>query len=565
MNLDSLGNNAGNLKDYINLIMKSKNNIIFFGSCGAGKTTLVNKLCESSFETYTSTKNPQCAQSRRKGDFIAIDFPPFDSNEDQLTNYKIHKKILSLIPIRMICFIVKYEMRYDLMIQKILALKEIFEDYKDNTLIILTQCDLVLYGKMFEIEMIIEKKMGYKKIISSFKNMDDAMLNNLYDRIVNNMNKTENITQMIIKSVDLINNMNTLNYNLFDKDINNFKETLSLFEEKSKEYENNENVQRALFFVLKSYKNNYTKKLIKPFINTIKNFSDVDKLILELISFCKKIRININNLIGSFKVGIQLGIYDELYEQTFRKCHHCGTIWSKYYGQQIINGCGKRGKIEVYNIIETENYMVKFQDGKFIIEKDLYRFRPQNKWCFNYYNDEVKDFSKTRRTRLDFPTNPWLLKAEEKKFNELKERNDKALIQPIGCANRLYWNELEDVTSEIIKKFEDSLLKNYTEFYSDVFEIEQELKIFTLIEEIKNIKFSSKNEISLGKDNEIIYSEILKLFEEYNKIQENLELIVEYSSVLIKTEGIKNQNHKKFYIREIISLLNQIGYYFDIP
>jgi len=102
--------------------------------------------------------------------------------------------------------------------------------------------------------------------------MDDAMLNNLYDRIVNNMNKMENITQMIIKSVDLINNMNTLNYNLFDKDINNFKETLSLFEEKSKEYENNENVQRALFFVLKSYKNNYTKKLIKPFINTIKNF-----------------------------------------------------------------------------------------------------------------------------------------------------------------------------------------------------------------------------------------------------------------------------------------------------
>ena len=57
----------------------------------------------------------------------------------------------------MICFIIKYVISYDLMIQKILALKRIFEDYKDNTLIILTQCDLNLYGEMFEIEKIIEK------------------------------------------------------------------------------------------------------------------------------------------------------------------------------------------------------------------------------------------------------------------------------------------------------------------------------------------------------------------------------------------------------------------------
>ncbi len=64
--------------------------------------------------------------------------------------------------------------------------------------------------------------------------MDDVILYNLYDKIVNNMNKMENITQLVIKSVDLINNMNTFNYNLFDKDINKFIETLSLFEEKSK-------------------------------------------------------------------------------------------------------------------------------------------------------------------------------------------------------------------------------------------------------------------------------------------------------------------------------------------
>ena len=31
MRLDNLGDNPGNIKDYIDLIIKSKNNIIFFG------------------------------------------------------------------------------------------------------------------------------------------------------------------------------------------------------------------------------------------------------------------------------------------------------------------------------------------------------------------------------------------------------------------------------------------------------------------------------------------------------------------------------------------------------
>ena len=171
--------------------------------------------------------------------------------------------------------------------------------------------------------------------------MDDAILYNLYDKIVNNMNKMENITQLVIKSVDLINNMNTFNYNLFDKDINKFIETLSLFEEKSKEYEKNEYVQRALFFALKSYKNKYIKKLIKLFINGIKNFSDVDKLILELISLLKKIRNNVNNLIWFLKVGMQLGQYNELYDEGFRRCPLWGTMWSTYCGSPFII-CGKR-------------------------------------------------------------------------------------------------------------------------------------------------------------------------------------------------------------------------------
>ena len=92
---------------------------------------------------------------------------------------------------------------------------------------------------------------------------------------------------------------------------------------------------------MKSYKNKYIKKLIKLFINGIKNFSDVDKLILELISLLKKIRNNVNNLIWFLKVGMQLGQYNELYDEGFRRCPLWGTMWSTYCGSLFII-CGKR-------------------------------------------------------------------------------------------------------------------------------------------------------------------------------------------------------------------------------
>ena len=86
----------------------------------------------------------------------------------------------------------------------------------------------------------------------------------------------------------------------------------------------------------------------------------------------------------------------------------------------------------------------------------------------------------------------------------------------------------------------------------------------TVIGDIKNKKIISKKEISLNKNDEKIYSEILEYFERYNGIPENLDLIEEYSSEIIESEEIKNKNYKKFYITRIICSLNEIGYKFEI-
>ena len=50
----------------------------------------------------------------------------------------------------------------------------------------------------------------------------------------------------------------------------------------------------------------------------------------------------------------------------------------------------------------------------------------------------------------------------------------------------------------------------------------------TVIGDIKNKKIISKKEISLNKNDEKIYTEILEYFERYNGIPENLDLIEEY-------------------------------------
>ena len=76
----------------------------------------------------------------------------------------------------------------------------------------------------------------------------------------------------------------------------------------------------------------------------------------------------------------------------------------------------KKGSLNDHLSWETINYMVKLQEGKVIIEKGLYNDKNNfnNKTLF-YRNEEEKSYLKTQRTKLDYPTNPWLLKAEEKK------------------------------------------------------------------------------------------------------------------------------------------------------
>ena len=236
INLD----HAKRVYDNMDLITKSEKNVIFFGAVGAGKTTLTNIICGTDFATsesdFSLKRNVQFAKSLISGDCIAIDFPGLGSVKDQLNHFSIQQTTLSVIPVRMICFVVKWENRHDPILENIEIMKQIFEDYKDNTVIIITHSEPILrnFVEQAKIEHVIENMLHYKKsrIFYSYKNIDYNIL--FTQKLKPAMQNMVNIKKLIVKSKNFINQMKIIGDDLFksirDEYQENFNKTLSKFE-----------------------------------------------------------------------------------------------------------------------------------------------------------------------------------------------------------------------------------------------------------------------------------------------------------------------------------------------
>ena len=155
-----------------------------------------------------------------------------------------------------------------------------------------------------------------------------------------------------------------------------------------------------------------------------------------------------------------------------------------------------------------------------------------------------------------------MLKKHEKKYNE---SNKKTLIQPVGCLYHFNWYEAEDVTDEFIKFLNSNFIKDFTDYYSDIFEFEIELKVIASVSELKKNYKNLKNVISVEKDEKDI-SRILESFEEYEKLKndfpENLDMVLENSSVIKDSDELKMKNRKNSILYWLIKLLNEKGYVF---
>ena len=262
-----------NLTKYIvkNLeeIKEGKNNVVLFGSVGNGKTYLLNRICGANFLTaddgYSCTRSVQFDFSL-KHDMAILDFPGLNAVQDIVSHLKIQKTALSAIPVRMICFVIKYSPRNDDFERELGQMLSIFDNYIKNIVIIITKSENIDMKRKEEIKFIFKNKFNIENVLFTTKKTNGY---ELCENLNQFKTKTENIQQIVVKTRDLAKTVPSL-YNkdmAKEREIYNdkFYDALEAFK---KEVENakDPDLKRALYFAFKDYKD----FLLEEYTNVIK-------------------------------------------------------------------------------------------------------------------------------------------------------------------------------------------------------------------------------------------------------------------------------------------------------
>lgn len=434
--------NSGPIWENLESIQNSENNVILFGLVGHGKTTILNNVCGTSFETsesgFSCTRDVQSGFSL-KGDMIVIDFPGLHSTKDTIKHLKKQKKTLKVIPVKMICFVIKYDKRYDHLIDHLTQMLKIFYEYKDNITVIITHSEECKFVNKEEIKKIFKNpNFGINNIIFTTKNKPTSL--DFCEEFQNLKSEMKNIPRMNIKTRGLFASVKeTFDFSVMDereKYEDEFDKTLKKFEVELKKADNDD-LKRAIYFAFKDYKEN----LIERYSQIVRNKkADNDSIIIEVIMFNNIIfdkfnafRIKVQN-----QIKLQTNNYNKEYNR-YKKCPYCGQIWFKIIGCDNMV-CGTRTSLKDKICGIYKNYTVLYNRDEIIISYDEKE---------NIQHESANEFSG--------------LTEEEKRKNIILEREGKTKISPVGCGKSFKWNDplVNDCTDEIIRKLNEISVTDY--------------------------------------------------------------------------------------------------------
>jgi len=426
-------------------IQQSDNNVILFGSVGHGKTTILNNVCGESYDTaesgFSCTRDVQCAYSL-KGDMIIIDFPGLRSTKDTIKHLKKQKNALKVIPVKMICFVIKYDKRYDHLIDNLTQMLRIFYSYKDNITIIVTHSEDCSYTDKENIKEIFSGRFGITNTIFTTKNTPSPLaLCETFGRLKSNMNNIPKLE--LLKTRDFLASIkDVFDFSVMEereKYENEFNETLKKFEEQFKKADNDD-LKRAIYFAFKDYKEDLIERYSKA---VQEKKADTESIIIEVIMFNNFIFNKFNDF--RMKAQSQIKIHTNNYNineyNRYKKCPHCGQIWFKIKGCDSMV-CGKRTTLKDKICGTSKNYIVEYVRGKIMI-------RYNEKINANYGNENDSEFVGLTET--------------ERQQNIVLEKIGKTKISPVGCGKSFKWNDslVNDCTDEIIRKLNEISISDY--------------------------------------------------------------------------------------------------------
>ena len=394
--------------DYLNEILKNENNIILFGAVGTGKTTFLNKICGTNFKVggggFSCTREVEIGYANNRN-MLLIDFPGILSSENILDSLKIYVNILNIIPTKMICLFVQFSLRYDEIIRNLSIMLNIFKNYIENIVFIVSYANQANLSIKSEIEFIIKKKFKIENIIFFDTQNNSIDLINSLEKFKNKMKK---IPKLILQRRDFFSLIGEeFNFDFIDereKYGKEFNKALELFKNEFCNAQDDD-LKRAIYFGFKNYKEN----LIEKYLEEIKKKNeDIDSIILEIIMFNNQIY----NEFASFtkyverNIKIKLSNNNDVRCNTFKKCPYCGTIWIQTEGcNDIICGGKSPNKDFIYGMYK--DYLVKYEKNKIVI-------------------------------------------STENKGNNI-----------IGCGNSSKWDEMEDCTEQVQIFLKEIFLSDY--------------------------------------------------------------------------------------------------------
>jgi hypothetical protein len=253
-------------------------------------------------------------------------------------------------------------------------------------------------------------------------------------------NKMKNIPNMILQTRDFLATVeNIFDFTVMEERSNyesEFDETLKNFK---KEFKNakDDDLKRAIFFAFKDYK----EDLVERYSKTVRaKKADINSLVTEVIIFNNIIfnKFNEFRMEVQSQIKIQSNNYNNEYNK-FKRCPHCGQIWFKIKGCDSMV-CGRRSTLKDKICGRFKNYIVEY------IGKKIKIICSEN---------ENKDFGEDSEIVG--------LTDNEKKKNEILEKEGKIKISPIGCGKSFKWNDnlINDCTDEILRKLNEISVSDY--------------------------------------------------------------------------------------------------------